>query len=94
MRTPYDIIKSVMVTEKAAELATAKKYVFQVATDAEKIEIGHAVEALFADVKVKAVNVMNYMGKQKRSGRTTKMGRKPDWKKAVVTLSKGTIDVF
>ncbi len=94
MRTPYDVIKNVMVTEKTAVLAVAKKYVFCVAGDAEKIEIGKAVEALFPNAKVKTVNVMNYMGKKKRAGRTNKMGRKPDWKKAIVTLSEGSIDVF
>jgi len=94
MRTPYDIIKNVMVTEKSAVLAAEKKYVFQVAPSAEKVEIGRAVEALFKDVKVKAVNLMNYSGKKKRAGKTAKVGRRPDWKKAVVTLSEGSIDVF
>lgn len=94
MRTPYDIIKNVMITEKSAVLAEQKKYVFRVSTDAEKIEIGKAVEALFDGVKVETVNVMNYMGKEKRSGRSSKVGRRPDWKKAIVTLSEGSIDVF
>lgn len=94
MRTPYDIIKNVMITEKSAVLAEQKKYVFRVSTDAEKIEIGKAVEALFDGAKVESVNVMNYMGKEKRSGRSSKVGRRPDWKKAVVTLSEGSIDVF
>jgi len=67
-----------------------QKYTFRVATDANKIEIGKAVEALFAGTKVKAVNTMNVRGKMKRRGRT--VGYTSAWKKAIVTLkpeSKG-----
>lgn len=68
------------------------RYVFQVARNATKIEIRQAVESMF-EVHVTSVNTMNVMGKQRRMGRH--VGRRPDWKKAVVTLAEGeTIDVF
>ncbi len=92
MKDVYDIIIAPMITEKNNELAAAGKYVFKVNPKAEKIEIGRAVEQLF-NVKVKSVNVMNYLGKTRRAGRAVKPGRRPDWKKAVVTLSEGTIEI-
>lgn len=93
MKDAYKVIISPMITEKNNDLAAQEKYVFKVAKDAGKIEIGQAVEELF-DVKVKSVNVMNYKGKPKRAGRSMIMGRRADWKKAVVTLSEGSIDLF
>jgi large subunit ribosomal protein L23 len=51
------------------------------------------VEELFK-VKVAKVNVMNYQGKAKRAGRTMKMGRRADWKRAVVTLAEGSIEII
>jgi large subunit ribosomal protein L23 len=74
------------------ELEVRPRYVFQVARDATKIEIRRAVESMF-EVHVTSVNTMNVMGKQRRMGRH--VGRRPDWKKAVVTLAEGeSIDVF
>ncbi|MBQ9789734.1 MAG: 50S ribosomal protein L23 [Lentisphaeria bacterium] len=93
MRSAYDVIKAPLVTEKSNSLAAAGKYVFKVSPNAEKIEIGKAVEELF-NVKVKSVNVMNYEGKAKRAGRTNKMGRRADWKKAIVTLAEGSIEII
>ena len=93
MRSAFDIIIAPVVTEKSNAQAQASKYVFKVKTDAEKIEIGRAIEVLFK-VKVKSVNVMNCMGKTRRAGRTNKMGRRADWKKAVVTLSEGSIEII
>ncbi len=93
MRSAFDIIIAPVVTEKCNALAQSSKYVFKVKTNAEKIEIGRAVEELFK-VKVKSVNVMNYQGKAKRAGRSPKMGRRADWKKAVVTLSEGSIEII
>lgn len=93
MRTAFDIIIAPVVTEKCNGQIGEAKYTFKVRPDAEKIEIGRAVEELFK-VKVKAVNVMNCLGKAKRAGRSAKMGRRPDWKKAVVTLSEGTIEII
>lgn len=93
MRTAFDIIIAPMVTEKSNAMIAESKYAFKVKTDAEKIEIGRAVEELFK-VKVKSVNVMNYDGKPKRSGRSARMGKRADWKKAIVTLSEGSIEII
>ena len=90
MKTPHDIILGPVITERSMEGLRQQKYTFRVATDANKIEIGKAVEALFAGTKVKAVNTMNVRGKMKRRGRT--VGYTSAWKKAIVTLkpeSKG-----
>ncbi len=92
MKSEYDVIIAPMITEKNNDLAAAGKYVFKVSPRAGKIEIGRAVEKLFSGVKVKSVNVMNYAGKPKRAGRSMKVGRRSDWKKAVVTLAEGTIE--
>lgn len=90
---PYKIVQTILVTEKGTELSsTRNQYTFKVAKDANKLEIRAAVEALFP-VKVKAVNVMHRQGKLKRT-RTAGYGRRPDWKKAVVTLSEGQIDIL
>ena len=89
MKTAYDIILRPIVTEQSMEEAEKKKYAFQVAVDAEKIEIRKAVEELFG-VKVKSVNTMNVKGKEKRMG--VHIGRRAASKKAIVRLhadSKG-----
>ena len=92
-KEPYQIVQSLLVTEKGTALSvTNSQYVFRVATDANKIEIRRAVEALFS-VKVAAVNVMNLLGKLKRM-RSAKAGRRADWRKAVVTLKEGKIDIL
>ena len=93
MRDPYDVVQTILVTEKGTELVDDhNQYTFKVAKDANKVEIGIAVEELF-DVKVAAVNTMNRKGKRKRL-RQAKYGRRPDWKKAVVTVSEGEIDIL
>ncbi|MBT7164209.1 MAG: 50S ribosomal protein L23 [Victivallales bacterium] len=93
MKDPYSIVQTVLVTEKGTELADElDQYSFKVAKDANKIEIKSAVEALF-DVKVSSVNTLNRKGKRKRM-RTTRYGKRPDWKKAIVTLSEGEIDIL
>lgn len=89
----YQIIKTVMVTEKSTELSEHDKYCFKVVPKATKPQIKAAVEAIFPDVKVGAVNVMNMMGKKKRL-RSAKYGKRPDWKKAIVTLTEGSIDLI
>ena len=91
-KTAFDIVLAPVVTEKSNALAAENKYVFKVSPRAGKIEIGKAVEKLFSGVKVKSVNVMNCSGKPKRVGRTPNVGRRADWKKAIVTLSEGTIE--
>ena len=94
MYNPYDVVYSVMITEKATNLSEKQqKYTFKVNPKANKIEIKKAVAAIFDDVKVKSVNVMNYTGKMKRM-RSARLGKRSDWKKAVVTLSEGKIDLL
>ena len=83
MNTPYDVILKPVITEKTMTFAAEGKYTFLVAPDADKIEIGKAVEALF-DVKVVGVNVANYDGKTKRL--RNKPGKTASFKKAVVTI--------
>ena len=85
--TPEQIIKRpIALTEKAARMKEQNKVAFEVAMQANKIEIKHAVESLF-DVKVAEVNTQVYRGKQKRMGR--REAKRPNWKKAVVTLQEG-----
>jgi large subunit ribosomal protein L23 len=85
--TPSDIIKRpIALTEKAARLKEANKVVFEVALGANKIQIRHAVESLF-NVKVIDVNTLVQRGKPKRVGRQDL--KRPNWKKAVVTLREG-----
>jgi len=93
MNSAFDVIIAPVVTEKCNALIQKNKYTFRVHPDAGRVEIARAVEELFK-VKVAKVNVMNYAGKAKRAGRTMKMGRRADWKRAVVTLSEGTIEII
>lgn len=94
MREPQDIILSPVVTEKTSEqMEVNSLYTFIVAEDANKIEIGQAVERLW-DVTVKDVRTMRYAGKTRRSflGRMAKnwsKGRRASYKKAVVQLAAG-----
>jgi large subunit ribosomal protein L23 len=93
MREPWDIIVEPIVTEKSTEQMEASTYTFIVSKDANKIEIGHAVEKLW-DVSVKDVRTMRYAGKAKRSSmgrmaRNAGKGRRPSYKKAVVQLAEG-----
>lgn len=81
-----------VVTEKTTEMGESKKYVFEVATAANKNEIKQAVERFFG-VKVVDVRTMNVKGKPKRLGRFE--GYRADWKKAIVTVGDGDkIDMF
>ena len=85
MKRAQDIILKPIITEKSMAGISLKKYTFKVAKDANKIEIAKAVETLF-DVTVDKVNTMNCNGRFVRQGRTA--GYRPDWKKAIVTLSE------
>ena len=87
MSSTYDILLTLMRTEKGVALEKARQYVFSVATTATKIDIKKAVEAVYK-VKVQAVNVTNVPGKKKRVRQ--KLGYASDWKKAVVTLKAGS----
>jgi len=88
MHEPYDIVKTIRLTEKATLLSeTENKYVFKVATYANKHQIKQAVEKLFGK-KVVAVNTSHVGGKERRQ-RTAAAGRTSSWKKAVVQLREG-----
>lgn len=89
----YSIIRRPLVTEKSTiSREKANQYLFEVDPSATKIEIQNAVEKLFK-VKVASVRTLNVLGKKKRVGRH--MGKRKDWKKAMVTLAPGSrIDVF
>ena len=87
-----DVIVRPVVSEKSYALLDANAYTFIVHPDANKIEIRQAVERLF-DVKVVKVNTVRVLGKVRRRGWVA--GRRPDWKKAMVTLAEGqTIDIL
>ncbi|MFG6372720.1 MAG: 50S ribosomal protein L23 [Oscillospiraceae bacterium] len=85
MKTAYDIIKRPIITEQSMSFTGDKRYTFEVAKDANKIEIAKAVEEAFG-VKVAKVNTMHVLGKMKRMG-AQPAGRRPSWKKAMVTLT-------
>jgi large subunit ribosomal protein L23 len=93
MSEPRDILKRPLITEKGTGLrGVSNSYQFEVARDANKLQIKQAVEKLF-NVKVVAVRTAMQHGKVKKLGRFS--GRRPDWKKATVTLAKGaTIELF
>ena len=85
MKTAHDIILKPVITEASMQGIANKKYTFQVAKDANKIEIAKAVAELFG-VKVAKVNTINVNGKYRRQ--VIKGGYTQDWKKAIVTLTE------
>tara|TARA_R110002167_G_scaffold303257_1_gene507532 strand:- start:322 stop:615 length:294 start_codon:yes stop_codon:yes gene_type:complete len=88
----YQVVLGPVITEKATQGSEHNQVTFRVLLDARKPEIKAAVEELFS-VKVKSVNTLRVKGKTKRFRNVP--GRRPDWKKAVVTLQDGqTIDVM
>jgi len=93
VREAHQIIRRPLITEKGTELKNqANHYLFEVARDANKIEIKRAIESLFR-VKVLQVRTISVQGKVKRVGRY--VGRTPNWKKAVATLKEGdSIEFF
>jgi large subunit ribosomal protein L23 len=93
MKREYSIIAAPLITEKGTLVnEVANQVVFQVRPDAGKVEIKRAVERLFK-VKVVKVRTSNVLGKVRRVGRS--FGRRPNWKKAYVTLGEGQrIDFF
>ena len=93
MKSPYDVIIKPVLTEQSYEGMADRKYTFIVDRNANKTEIKQAIEAIFDDVAVSAVNVMNYSGKMRRM-RSARYGKRSDWKKAVVTLKQGSIDML
>jgi large subunit ribosomal protein L23 len=93
MKEAQKIIRRPLITEKSTrQKEEGRQYVFEVHRDANKIEIQSAVEQLFK-VKVLQVRTSNVLGKVKRLGR--RYGKRPDWKKAIITLKEGDrIDFF
>jgi large subunit ribosomal protein L23 len=93
MKEPQKIIRRPLITEKSTrQKEDSGQYVFEVHRNANKIEIQSAIERLFK-VKVLQVRTSNVLGKLKRLGK--RYGKRPDWKKAIITLKEGDrIDFF
>ena len=94
MKTAYDIVIRPIITEQSMEDLDIKKYAFEVAKDANKIEIAKAVEEIFG-VRVIKVTTLNVRGRSKRVG-ANPAGTTRSWKKAVVKLSEDSknIEIF
>ena len=94
MKSAYDIIIKPIITEQSMEQGDLKKYAFQVAKDAGKIEIKKAIEEVFG-VKVAKITTANVKGKQRRTGQYP-AGYTASTKKAVVRLTEDskTIELF
>jgi large subunit ribosomal protein L23 len=93
-----DVLRRPLITEKNTWLMEKDQYTFEVAPDANKVQIREAVEKIF-NVRVKAVNTLNVKPKPRsraiRRGRGRIAGHEPGWKKAIVTLFPGQrIDIF
>jgi len=87
MKNIYSVIKRPLFTEKGGSLKEAEnKILVEVSTEANKVDIKRALEAIFK-VKVEKVATINTQGKWKKYGRS--VGRRPDRKKAIITLKKG-----
>lgn len=94
MKNPYDIIIKQIITEKTNKLTEQNKYTFEVRKDANKIEVKNAILEIFSskNIEVASVKIINVRKKPKRMGRYE--GFLPSVRKAIVTLSKGSLDVF
>jgi len=94
VKDPRDVIQRPVVSEKSYGLLDANVYTFIVHADASKPEIRDAVQSIF-EVEVEKVNTLNRKGKRKRNRKTGKFGRRPDTKRALVTLAEGnSIELF
>ncbi len=94
MKDPRDVIIKPVVSEKSYGLLDEGVYTFVVHPSANKTEIRQAVESIF-DVRVVNVNTLNRKGKRKRNRRQATFGRRPDTKRAIVTLAADDrIDLF
>ncbi|MBQ2737563.1 MAG: 50S ribosomal protein L23, partial [Clostridia bacterium] len=91
MKSLADIIVRPLVTEKSMSGVAEKRYCFEVKSDATKADIAAAVEAMFKNVKVAAVNTITMKKKPKRMG--VHFGYTSEWKKAVVTLSEDSTPI-
>lgn len=99
MRDPMNIVLRPILTEKSVGQTARRKYTFAVARNANKVEIGQAIERLFSGTRVAEVNTITVRGKERRMGGYRRrarraVGRTATWKKAVVTLKEGTIPAF
>jgi large subunit ribosomal protein L23 len=91
---PRDVILEPVVSEKSYGLLDEGAYTFKVHPEANKIQIRQAIESIF-DVRVLKVTTANRKGKRKRNRRALTFGRRPDTKRAIVTLVEGDrIDLF
>jgi large subunit ribosomal protein L23 len=88
MSDPRDIILRPIVSEKSYALLDVGVYTFVVAPGSNKVQIRQAVEQLF-NVQVVKVNTLNRKGKRKRNRRSMTLGKRPDTKRAIVTLAEG-----
>jgi large subunit ribosomal protein L23 len=87
MLTPETLIRRpIILTEKSNRLRESNQVIFEVAQNANKIQIKDAIQKLFK-VTVVDVNTMNYRGKERRMGRG--YGKLQNWKKAIITLKEG-----
>jgi large subunit ribosomal protein L23 len=94
MHDPRDIVLRPVVSEKSYGLLEDNVYTFVVHPKASKIEIRDAVEKIF-NVSVTSVNTLNRKGKRKRNRKAATFGKRPDTKRAIVTLAPGgNIDLF
>jgi len=94
MSDPRSIIIRPVVSEKSYGLLDDGVYTFVVDPRASKIEISDAIETIF-NVQVAKVNTLNRKGKRKRNRKSGTFGKRPDTKRAIVTLSSGgRIDLF
>lgn len=95
MKTAHDVIIRPVVSEHSMSEIADRKYTFEVAKSASKVEIRDAVEAVFG-VKVESVNTLNVRSKAKRLSMGRPEGSVPGWKKAIVKLTEDskTIEFF
>ena len=94
MKNPRDVILEPIVSEKSYQLLEQGVYTFKVSRDASKPEISDAIRDIF-NVKVVKVNTLNRKGKRVRDRKTGAFGKRPDTKRALVTLASGeTIPLF
>ena len=93
-KNPRDVIYKPVVSEKSYALLDEGVYTFVVHRDANKVQVRDAVESIF-NVRVVKVNTLNRKGKRKRNRRSFTFGKRPDTKRAIVTLAPGSkIDLF
>ena len=94
MKDPRDVIIEPVVSEKSYGLLEENVYTFRVHPSASKPEIRDAVESIFG-VRVTKVNTLNRKGKRKRNRRNFTYGKRPDTKRALITLAEGdSIELF